>query len=273
MKDEVIKELLEKHKEYFNNMYTSINKPIVLDEEQRKAILNDDQYVLILAGAGTGKTTTMIGKVKYLVDIKKMDPSKILVISYTKKAVEELQETIIDEFGINTNIKTFHSLAYSYIRKLFKNRKCEIIDFNEKERIFYNYINEKYKQNKIDELLLTFNKETLQIKNFFYGKFFMENYKKYKDYDSFFEAYKKYKIEEANSVGIKKIIEEWIDKKIKNEYIITLKGEIVKSASEAIIANYLFKNGIDYIYEKIYDEIVEDRKIYKPDFTLDLSNK
>ena len=71
---------------YFKNMFKKVNPKIVLDDEQIKAIVADDTCALILAGAGTGKTTTMAAKVKYLVDIKKIDPRKILVMSYTKKA-------------------------------------------------------------------------------------------------------------------------------------------------------------------------------------------
>ena len=48
-----------KYKEYFDTMYNDIDPEIHLDEEQIKAILSDEEYSLILAGAGTGKTTTM----------------------------------------------------------------------------------------------------------------------------------------------------------------------------------------------------------------------
>ena len=177
-------------KEYFKNMFINIDKNIELDDEQIKAILNDDKYTLILAGAGTGKTTTMVAKVKYLVDIKKVDPSRILVISYTKKAVEELQSLINDEFGINANVTTFHSLAYKYIRNIFKNRKCEVVDYNKKERIFYDYINDMFKSKRIEDLINTFSKDKLNLNNFSYGLYFSENYLKFIDYDTFFEAYK-----------------------------------------------------------------------------------
>lgn len=258
-------------KNYFENMFVNIDKNIKLDNDQINAILNDDKYVLVLAGAGTGKTTTMAAKVKYLVDIKKINPEKILVISYTKKAVEELREIINYKFKINSDVTTFHSLAYKYVRKIFSNRKCKIVDYNEKETIFLDYINKLFKENKISNLIETFNEST--VKDFFYGKFFEKNYKKYPDYNSLFNAYKKIKLNEANQYGIDKIINEWVDKWLNNETILTIKGDVVKSVSEGIIANFLFKNGINYEYERVYDRIVQDRKIYRPDFTLDLAGQ
>ena len=256
---------------YFKNMFSNIDDNIVLDDSQIKAILNDDKYTLILAGAGTGKTTTMVGKVKYLVDIKKVDPSKILVISYTKKAVEELRNLINDEFNLNVDVTTFHSLAYKYIRNIFSNRKCKVVDYNEKVEIFYDFINDMFKNKRIKDLVTTFSKDKVKLEHFFYGIFFEQNYEKYKDYDTFFQKYKEYKIQEAQNIGITKVVNEWIDKKLNSDTIITIKGELVKSVGEAVIANFLYKHGIDYKYEEVYSEIVEDRKIYKPDFTLDLA--
>ena len=58
---------LEEEKEYFDKMFDDIDPNIKLDDEQRKAILNDEDYSLIIAGAGAGKTTTMAAKVKYLI--------------------------------------------------------------------------------------------------------------------------------------------------------------------------------------------------------------
>ena len=58
----------EELKNYFKTMFSNVDKNIVLDDDQINAILGDDKYALILAGAGTGKTTTMVAKVKYLVD-------------------------------------------------------------------------------------------------------------------------------------------------------------------------------------------------------------
>ena len=54
----------------------------ILDNAQIKAIINEEENNLVIAGAGTGKTTTIVGKIKYLVN-KGVDPSNILVLSYT----------------------------------------------------------------------------------------------------------------------------------------------------------------------------------------------
>ena len=80
--DVILDKMYNDNKEYFENMYKGIDDNIHLDEEQCKAILADEKYSLIIAGAGTGKTTTMVSKVKYLVDKKNADPRKILVMSY-----------------------------------------------------------------------------------------------------------------------------------------------------------------------------------------------
>ena len=72
---------LERDKDYFDNILKQIDPNIQLDEEQRRAVITDDDYCLLVAGAGAGKTTTMAAKVKYLVEKKNIDPGEIIVIS------------------------------------------------------------------------------------------------------------------------------------------------------------------------------------------------
>lgn len=257
---------------YFDEMFKEINPEIVLDNEQREAITSEEDKVLIIAGAGTGKTTTMAAKVKYLVDIKKVEPSKILVMSYTKKATKELEEIIVNKFKIPAHVTTFHSLGYEYIRKIFKNHICTIVDTNEKNTIFYNYFKEIFKdKNKIKKIIENFN--NLPNSNKLFSKYFLENYEKYNTYEEFFESYKNYKIEEAKTIGIEDVISFWENKMLNAENIHTIQGKLVKSAAECTIANFLFKKGIDYEYEKVYTEIMEEQKTYKPDFTINYGGK
>lgn len=273
--NKVLDNLKEKYKDYFQNMFKGIDDNIVLDDEQIKAILSDEDSALIIAGAGTGKTTTMTAKVKYLVDIKKVEPSKILVMSYTKKATQELEKRIVGDFNIPVHITTFHSLGLEYIRNIFKNRKCSVIDYNDRKEIFFNYFCEVFKdKNKLKDILNTFEVSKVNM-SWVFSKWFLQNYEKFNTFEELIEEYKRHKIEEAknSSIGIKGFINNWVEKRINSEDVVTIQGEYVKSASEAVIANYLYKNGIIYSYEKIYSELMEDRKVYKPDFTIDVAGE
>lgn len=274
--DIIIENKYQKYKSYFEDMYKIVDNNIHLDKDQIKAILAEEDYSLIIAGAGTGKTTTMASKVKYLVDIKKVDPSKIAVMSFTKKATEELEKRIIIDFGIPAVVTTFHSLGMMHIREIFKNRKCYVVDSNTKNQIFLTYFKDNifpYK-NKIKELLEIFNVNNTSQK-WLFGRYFIENYAKYSSFDEYFQNYKTYKIKEAKESvkGIKKAVEDIIDKQLNQEVIYTIQRELVKSKGEAQIANFLFCHNIEYQYEKLYEELMPENRTYKPDFTLNLNDE
>ena len=269
--EKILEEQYVLYKDYFANMYKEIDNNIKLDKEQIKAILSDEDCALILAGAGTGKTTTMASKVKYLVDIKNVNPSQIVVMSYTKKATEELEKRINVDFGISANVTTFHSLGFKYTRSIFKDHKCYVVDENIKNKIFLEYFENKIFNDKVKvkEIIELFNnsKESKWI----FGNFFLENYHKYNTFNDYFEAYKKHKISEISDLD--SVLNSMIEESLNKEYIYTIKGELVKSKGEALIANFLFCNGIDYEYEKIFPNMVSDNKTYKPDFTLNLGGE
>lgn len=75
-----------------NDILKEDDKNILLDEEQRKVVLSDEDYTLVIAGAGSGKTTTIEAKVKYLIEKNNIISDRILIISFTKKATNELQQ-------------------------------------------------------------------------------------------------------------------------------------------------------------------------------------
>lgn len=271
---EILNKLYLENKDYFEHMYDDIDSNIHLDEEQCKAILADEKYSLIIAGAGTGKTTTMTSKVKYLVDKKNVDPERILVMSYTRKATEEIANKIEEDFNLPVYVTTFHSLGYDYIKEIFHNRKCVILDRNMLNEIQLNYFRKIYEdKGKIKEIVDNFDvlKQERRLA-FIFSNYFINNYMNYKTYDEFLDSYVNYKIEEArkNENRFKQLINDWIDYQSKKDVGITsIKGEYVKSAGELFIANFLFSHGLDYSYEEVYDEIMENKSIYKPDFTID----
>jgi len=169
-------------KDYFDNMYKMVDENITLDLEQRIAILTDEDYNMIIAGAGSGKTTTITAKVKYLVDIKKINPNDIVIISFTNKAVEELKQRINNDFKIDSLITTFHKLGLM----LLDNKNYKIIDNP------YNIIKE-YFDNELcnDKLLKVFNK---QFKEYFKLPFFIIFFKNFNSYYNFIKKIKIFKI-------------------------------------------------------------------------------
>ena len=108
---------LKSEKEYLDTILKKIDPVINLDDEQRNVVLSDEDYTLVIAGAGAGKTTTVAAKVRYLVEKKGIKPEQILVISFTNKAVGELRDKINKGLGIPCPVTTFHSTGYAILRK------------------------------------------------------------------------------------------------------------------------------------------------------------
>ena len=86
-----------------------------LDPQQRDSLVKLEDNCLVIASAGSGKTSTILGKAKYLMEKRNVDPSKVLLITYTRKAANELHERMKIE-GITCS--TFHALAYQIIAKV-----------------------------------------------------------------------------------------------------------------------------------------------------------
>ncbi|MEY8686667.1 UvrD-helicase domain-containing protein [Bacteroides sp. AN502(2024)] len=103
----VINNILDTHKEFFDHC---LKYP--LDKQQRRSIVSEEDNCLVISSAGSGKTSSIIGKVKYLIEIKGIDPKKILLISYTNKAASELTERM-SIAGLKGY--TFHKLAIDLI--------------------------------------------------------------------------------------------------------------------------------------------------------------
>ena len=70
-----------------------------LDEKQEEIIRSENDYILVTAGAGSGKTLTILGKIKYLIEEKNIDPEEILCISFTNAATKSLAEKIKKDIG------------------------------------------------------------------------------------------------------------------------------------------------------------------------------
>lgn len=137
-----------------------------LDSEQKASILEAEKFSLIVAGAGSGKTLTLVGKIRYLIEIKQMDPKDILCISFTNEATKSLKEKINIP---KVQVYTFHKLA---------------IEILNKENIDYQIAPDAYLEEKVD----TFFNEFLWNNSFLKKQFLKGNktplltLKKYKAY-------------------------------------------------------------------------------------------
>lgn len=248
-----IKKSLEKEKEYFDNCFQKVDPTIQLDEEQRIAILNDEDYSLIIAGAGAGKTTTMAAKVKYLVEKKNIPPQSILVISFTNKAVNELITRINDTFQIPCEIKTFHKLGCDILKETKYSSLSPIFE-GETYKLLFDYLKTTIFENKdqLKKVLHLFN-NYLDIPTEALTFDTLEDYHAYRTNKLFISL--KDRIGEYNKTIIDK----------RKKYYRTINSENLRSTEEVRIANFLYMNGIDYQYEKIYPIKIEG-KILRPDF-------
>lgn len=121
-----------------------------LNEEQRKAVTAPIGPVLVLAGAGTGKTRALIARVAYLITEVKAAPENILVVTFTNKAAGELNERLVEMLGENRNLPwagTFHSFCARLLRQygdvLGYNRNFSIYDTDDSKRLLAEILREK----------------------------------------------------------------------------------------------------------------------------------
>lgn len=264
-----LQEKLTEYKDYFDHIFTDVGENINLDEEQRKIILRDDDYCLINAGAGSGKSTTMAAKVKYLVDKLNVKPEEIIMLTFTKKSSEDLDEKVNEVLDLGIPVSTFHSLGMKFIKKFYP-YPIQVVGADEQKQIICNYIKELFKdKNKLKGLIELFK----QYKNKSYiAKGFIENFEKFDNFEEYFEDYKKRKyLTENNKAG--GIHQYLINRLSLRNSLYTIKGEKVKSIGEVRIANFLYINGIEYSYEKLFEEKVNEDTSYLPDFTIEYQGR
>jgi len=253
-----------------------------LNERQKEAVLTEGKRVLVLAGAGSGKTKTLLQKLIYLINDKNVKPSNILAITFTKNATNEMIDRLIfsaDESG-------------EYERLMFDKK----LSAKEKDDIRFQYTK---KYSWISSLTVrTFHSlcyyllKTYGV-NVFDNKFKILQDQKITD-DQFAsitapeierDIMKKILVEASQNrqflLDLKRYILDYIIDKIhlkdldkhKNykdgKYYTTLKGDKVKSKSERDISDWLYRHSIQYKYE--LDVYFKEFKC-KPDFYIPQAN-
>lgn len=245
-----------------------------LNEEQRRAVLADDHRLLILAGAGAGKTKTLIQKILYLIFEKNVKPSSILAITFTKNAANEMVDRLI----------AFADKSGEY-EKLLVDKRTSAIAKNEARRAY------KQRYAWISNLTVaTFHGLGYNILRSHGAKHYDNRFKIISDKLTD-EVRKEYEARETPDQIIQKILKELcadqqllLDLKhyVLDHYVTakqlrgkdkelmyagqrytTLRGDVVRSKSERMIADWLHGHGLKYEYEAKVD--FQDFP-FRPDF-------
>jgi len=235
--DYFIKDRLRNYRSFFEGHDDKLKYP--LDKNQRLAVIKDDKHNLVIAGAGSGKTSVISSRIAYLIRRKdKVDAEKILALAFTRVAADEMKERLKKNYGIEIDISTFHALGRSIIEEELGHKPKLIFDGNQRkiydliEKLFRDVLKVEKFQKILIEYLAYHSEQEIQPESF-------ENKTEYYKY-------------------------------MKNKKYSTLNDISVKSISERDIGNFLFLHNIKFEYEPLVgwvDESEEDKE-YHPDFYL-----
>ncbi len=222
-----------------------------LDPQQRDAIVTDEYSNLVIAGAGSGKTSVVVGKVKYLVKRWHVDPSEILVTSFTRASVDDLKARIEASGVKGVAARTFHSLGLRVLGDV------AVAQENALQRHVTSYLSRR---------LASHPDQAAAFLEFFGMWSLVPD----ESPDSK-EAEERVRILKAQDM---RTLKGMVQEAGCQGGMDTMLGERVKSVEELMIANFLFLNGVAYEYERPYDHEIpteladEGRRAYQPDFYL-----
>lgn len=244
--EEFSDEKLEKIKFFLQSLKEDYN--IILNKDQLEAVLNDSEFIQIIAGAGTGKTTTLLSKVRYLIEVEDVKSSKILCLSFSRKCADELNKKVNKNISfpeIPVKVATFHELGLDFLK--MENRKKRVLDEDN-----YQLLRSIFEEFIIKKICEEYNR----------GSFYT------------FEKLKRFFPHIFNPGFLReKGWEENVLIKNKGDYSYdynSFKKTRVKSCDDLRIADFLFYNRIEYEYLKEYE--FKNEKVqfdfYLPDYDI-----
>ena len=245
----VVREEMETLRHRSNDQYVTSTVPLVktitadflstgLTDEQAAAVATDEDATLILAGAGTGKTAVITGKVAHLVRNQGVIPAEILVLAFNRRAAEEIRNRLPRDLrGIN--VHTFHSFGMQVLAES-TGKKPTVSKLAEDDAQRMVAIVEIVRQ----MLRSRWHREQLMR----LVSFHRNDYQSPFEFDTEIEYYRYVQTAELR----------------------TLSGDRVKSLEEVQVANFLSMNGIQFAYEQPYevDTASPRHRQYQPDFYL-----
>lgn len=211
-----------------------------LTERQRLAIITDQDNTLVIAGAGTGKTSTIVGKVDYLIRRRLAAPQEILVLAFTRKASEELKERLVRLRGHSqVRVRTFHALGLEIMNKV-EHKRPTLTKLADDDQALHRFV-----RARVEEMLAQPEYQRLMVQ--------------------FFST-----LLDEEPPGAHTEIGDQSVRLQQRRGLRSLTGEQLKSREEVRIANWLTLNGIAWEYERNYPfaKGTDEYRPYRPDFYL-----
>ncbi|MFW9873097.1 MAG: UvrD-helicase domain-containing protein [Candidatus Thorarchaeota archaeon] len=237
--DNYVNQCLSRHSSFLNGKEDNLKFP--LDPDQKIAVIKDDKHNIVVAGAGSGKTSVITSRIAYLVRKNNIAPDRILSLAFTKVAADEMQERLKRDYGIEIEISTFHALGRRIIEEETNQKPKLLFDGDEREQylLIERLFNEALESPDLQEILIEYlayhSEQEVEAVDF-------------EDKEEYFNYMNNKKYSSLNNIEM-------------------------KSISERNIANFLFLNQIDFQYEPLVDWVDqndenEEDKSYHPDFYL-----
>ncbi len=231
-----------------NSLFISKNVPTVqaaasgtlrnrLTSEQAEVVATDEDATLVLAGAGTGKTSVIVGKIAHLVRNEGVSPDEVLVLAFNRKAADEIRGRLKGDLSA-AHVHTFHSFGRRVIAEsesaptISKLAEDELALKRAVDAIIGELLNDPDQSKAVIDFII----------------YHHAPYKSAFDFDTLYE-YEEY---------------------VRDIELRTLSGVLVKSFEELEIANYLTEHGVEFRYEDPYETATatQQHRQYQPDFFL-----
>ena len=234
------REKYETLKESFVTAWARRELGLDLDPEQAKVVSQTGRNLKVTARAGSGKTRTLVARAAFLVQHCKLPKDAVLLLAFNKKAASEMRSRLKEFLGDEIpHVMTFHALAYAIVHP----DERLLVDAPGSESQA-----QSREIQKIIDLGLSKSSFIDRIRDIMI-KYFRGSW------NSILE----------NTFDAKKLDQVNFVRSLQFE---TLNGEYVKSGGEKLIANILFENNIEYVYEKSFKW---NGINYRPDFSINLS--
>ena len=239
-----VAEEMRRHAEFFDN----VEKTPLTEEQRRAAIVMEDRHLLV-AAAGSGKTSAIVGKIGYALSRGFCRPEEILALAFNKKAAEELKQRMEKRLGRLSHgetirAATFHSYGLE-LTATARGKKPRVAEWTMEEGGVGGGAAEAMIEQAADQhpglfaQLFSFYRRAMKP---------IHQFNTRRDYEKYLVA-----AAEKTRAG---------------EALTSMNGERVRSQEEQTIADFLYQIGVDYVYEGGYefDTASESHGQYKPDF-------